>query len=250
MFNVTRKFRLAFVGTVTMASAVLAGAATFPPLPRRVDPEEFGTQDDTITVIPATSFFAVSGSFGGAGTQLSGSFGRSAYPPDTIEYYAPLDIPAGSVIDFIGLNSLTDTDYILGLELAERDGGGNVNTSVSFSVPAHDYWQTDFYGPIVQWILTRNDKEYMIHVEQAGSQTMEWFGYVSVHWHRNVSPAPPTPTFNDVPNSDPGYQYIEAFVASGITGGCGGGSYCPDDPVTRRQMAIFFAKALGLHFPN
>jgi hypothetical protein len=36
-------------------------------------------------------------------------------------------------------------------------------------------------------------------------------------------------------------------VASGITAGCGGGNYCPDAP-TRRQMAIFLAKALGLHW--
>ena len=26
--------------------------------------------------------------------------------------------------------------------------------------------------------------------------------------------------------------------------------YCPDRNVTRREMAIFFAKALGLHFAN
>ncbi len=69
-------------------------------------------------------------------------------------------------------------------------------------------------------------------------------------WRRQVSPAPATSTFNDVPASDFGFQYVEALVASGITGGCGGGNYCPDNPVTRRQMAIFIAKALGLHRPD
>jgi hypothetical protein len=48
--------------------------------------------------------------------------------------------------------------------------------------------------------------------------------------------------------SDFGFQYIEALAASGITGGCGGGNFCPDSPVTRRQMAIFVAKALGLSY--
>ncbi len=57
-----------------------------------------------------------------------------------------------------------------------------------------------------------------------------------------------TQIFNDVPGSDFGYQYIEALAESGITGGCGGGNFCPDNPVTRRQMAIFLAKALGLSF--
>jgi hypothetical protein len=49
------------------------------------------------------------------------------------------------------------------------------------------------------------------------------------------------PTFNDVPESDPGFQYIEALVASGITAGCGGGNFCPDASITRRQMAVFLA---------
>ncbi len=70
-----------------------------------------------------------------------------------------------------------------------------------------------------------------------------------VAYQLQVSPAPGSATFPDVPPSDFGFQYVEALVASGITGGCGGGLYCPNSPVTRRQMAIFIAKALGLHFP-
>jgi len=71
---------------------------------------------------------------------------------------------------------------------------------------------------------------------------------VVIGYKLQVSPAPPTPTFNDVPTTDPGFQFIEALAASGITGGCGGGNYCPDNPVTRRQIAIMLAKALGLSF--
>ena len=65
-----------------------------------------------------------------------------------------------------------------------------------------------------------------------------------------VSPAPATATFNDVPTSHPFFQFIEALAASGITGGCGNGNYCPDSPVTRGQMAVFLSKALGLNFPD
>jgi hypothetical protein len=64
-----------------------------------------------------------------------------------------------------------------------------------------------------------------------------------------VSPAPNTPTFGDVPVDHPFFQFIEALAKSGITGGCGSGNYCPDNPVTRGQMAVFLAKALGLQFP-
>jgi len=63
-----------------------------------------------------------------------------------------------------------------------------------------------------------------------------------------VSPAPATATFHDVPVGAFGFQHIEALVDSGITAGWRGGNYCPDDDVTRVQMAVFLAKALGLHW--
>ena len=67
---------------------------------------------------------------------------------------------------------------------------------------------------------------------------------------RKVSPGPATATFTDVPTTHLFYQYIEALAAAGITSGCGGGNFCPDAAVTRGQMAVFLAKALGLHWAN
>jgi len=40
--------------------------------------------------------------------------------------------------------------------------------------------------------------------------------------------------------------WIEQLAAEGITGGCGNGNYCPDDSVTRAQMAVFLVRAFGL----
>jgi hypothetical protein len=70
-------------------------------------------------------------------------------------------------------------------------------------------------------------------------------------WKRQVSPAPAVATFNDVPTSHQFFQFIEALAASGITAGCSASPplYCPDFPLTRGQMAVFLAKALGLHWP-
>jgi len=59
-------------------------------------------------------------------------------------------------------------------------------------------------------------------------------------------PSPPTPRFGDVPTTHPFYPFIEKMAALGITAGCGGGNYCPDNPVTRGQMAVFLVKAFGL----
>jgi beta-N-acetylhexosaminidase len=74
------------------------------------------------------------------------------------------------------------------------------------------------------------------------------FRGIRLFWQRQVSPAPQTATFNDVPTTHPFHRFIEALYASGITGGCGNGNFCPDEPVTRGQMAVFLSGALGLHW--
>jgi hypothetical protein len=72
---------------------------------------------------------------------------------------------------------------------------------------------------------------------------------VRAEWRRQVSPAPALATFpNDVPTGHPLFRFVEALAASGVTGGCGGGTYCPDAPITRGQMAVFLAAALGLQW--
>lgn len=76
------------------------------------------------------------------------------------------------------------------------------------------------------------------------------FGHGVLSWRRAVSPAPATATFNDVPTGHPFFRFVEALNAAGITGGCGSGNFCPDNPLTRGEMAVFLSAALGLHFPN
>jgi hypothetical protein len=65
-----------------------------------------------------------------------------------------------------------------------------------------------------------------------------------------VSPAPATATFTDVPVGHPFFQFVEALAASGITVGYPDGRFGVDDSITRGQMAVFLAKALGLHWPQ
>ncbi|MBK8821813.1 MAG: S-layer homology domain-containing protein [Anaerolineales bacterium] len=53
------------------------------------------------------------------------------------------------------------------------------------------------------------------------------------------------PIFSDVPTNHWAFSYIGKLFASGITSGCGAGIYCPDNSVTRDQMAVFLLK--GMH---
>jgi hypothetical protein len=49
--------------------------------------------------------------------------------------------------------------------------------------------------------------------------------------------------FTDVPVSYWAAAWIKQLAAEGVTGGCGGGKYCPGAPVTRAQMAVFLLKS-------
>jgi hypothetical protein len=45
--------------------------------------------------------------------------------------------------------------------------------------------------------------------------------------------------FNDVPAGNPFREFVNTLSRDGVTAGCGNGNFCPDDPVTRAQMAVF-----------
>lgn len=49
--------------------------------------------------------------------------------------------------------------------------------------------------------------------------------------------------FSDVPSDAFAAGWIEALFADGVTTGCGDGKYCPDDFVTRAEMAIFLLRS-------
>ena len=55
--------------------------------------------------------------------------------------------------------------------------------------------------------------------------------------------------FPDVPQSNPFYTEIGKLSARGVTLGCGSGLYCPNNIVTRDQMAAFIIRALGDFHP-
>jgi hypothetical protein len=44
-------------------------------------------------------------------------------------------------------------------------------------------------------------------------------------------------------------DWIEQLANEGVTAGCGGGHFCPNDPNTRAQMAVFLTKTFNLPLP-
>jgi hypothetical protein len=60
-------------------------------------------------------------------------------------------------------------------------------------------------------------------------------------------------TFGDVPPSNPFYDDINALQGAGITGGCGGGNFCPNENILRMAEAAFVHRGMpraGLGFSN
>ena len=59
--------------------------------------------------------------------------------------------------------------------------------------------------------------------------------------------SPPAATgtvFNDVGAGDFAAAWIEQLFADGITAGCGNNNYCPNNTVTRAEMAVFLERAM------
>lgn len=216
--------------------------------PERVEttrsrPKDFGTQDYTVTVVPGIAFYPA------GSTELyatSGSLGRFGELNTVQNFYAPVDIPRGAVIDYIGLNSQTDSPGGLGVAMYRRFPGSTIQTVGTFSSTVHS-WGTDYNANPLDYAAFDQRGAYILHVQQGSFPTIQFLGHVEVWWRRQVGLSG-DPTFNDVPVSHPFFQFVEALANSGITAGCGGGNFCPDNPLTRGQMAVFLAKALGLHW--
>jgi hypothetical protein len=68
------------------------------------------------------------------------------------------------------------------------------------------------------------------------------------HGSSYTPPVSTCSTFADVPPGSFACEWIEQLYSEAITSGCGGGNYCPNDSVTRGQMAVFLIKTFGLPY--
>ena len=91
---------------------------------------------------------------------------------------------------------------------------------------------------------------YWVSASNSSFDSETSIGSIRILYQLQVSPAPDVASFADVPTTDPAFQFVEALYSSAVTAGCGNGNYCPDAPLTRRQMAVFLAKLVGLNWPE
>jgi len=251
------QLRLRVVLPVLLLASLVSGLAQA--APRRSDasrtpaspqrPDTFGIDSYTVTSISDLSFTAFDDT-----TSVHtdpGDYFRYTTGVNGGSFVSGAIIPAGAVIDYVGLGSCDPLGGSFSVSVYEVDSAGNVSQIALFPSSMHpcslDYNST----ALDHQILYNAFETIQVEVIQEPTAPLDGsarFSSVEIWWHRAVSPAPAVATFNDVPTSHPFFQYVEALAASGITGGCGNGNYCPDAPLTRGQMAVFLSKALGLHF--
>lgn len=226
--------------------------------------QSYGTNDQVLTIGISTF----------RGVELAqADIGADAYlynpvPGAFSYYYAPLALPEGALIKSFCLYA-NDSDpaafgyvqaYLVAVKLAP--GGESPSTVqipgasvISSSDIGYGYYCTE---PLAYTLRAKADVDgdgnldaavhYLALYLPNASENSLSFGGVRLTWSRQVSVPPAAPTFGDVPASDLAFPFVEALAASEITAGCAGGNFCPDANLTRRQMAVFLAKALGLHW--
>jgi plastocyanin len=162
-------------------------------------------------------------------------------------WIAGVRLPSGALITGLEVSGCDTGTGSLTVTLRECTDPDGACTTLAAVTPAGIPPCGFSSAPVSAVNVDNLDKSYVVEALVGPSQSLR---NVRVFYRKVVSPAPATATFVDVPTNDPRFRFVEALAAAGITGGCGGGQYCPDAAVTRGQMAVFLSVALGLYWPN
>lgn len=210
-------------------------------------PASFGTVDEGAVSVSFAAFTPTSSG------QAYSDGGASRFNPNGPGVFvASVSLPDGVLITGIALMACDTADPgdVL-LELYVRQPAA-VIPLVGVGTPPGTPGCGNFYfqvPPGTEPVVNNGDNAYyFVAVTSEASDATALTG-ARVFYRRQVSPPPLTARFADVPTTHPFFKFVEALAASGITAGCGGGNFCPNSSVTRGQMAVFLASALGLHWP-
>lgn len=173
-------------------------------------------------------------------------------PLNATWFVAGLELPDGALLSTLRIDACDDSGLSAGVNatVIATDQVGNQTYQALFLSTSGGGCESITESLVSDGVTIDNASfHYFLEVlidRPPASNVIGLAGLV-VGYQLQISPAPPTSDFGDVPVDSPQFQFIEALYHSGITAGCGGSNYCPDSPLTRGQMAVFLAKALGLY---
>lgn len=124
-------------------------------------------------------------------------------------------------------------------------------TGTVFGDVPYDYWAAAWIEQLAGDAVTGGCGGGMYCPEVIVSRAqMAVFLLRAEHGAGYVPPEVGTGTgFTDVPASYWAAAWIKQLAAEGITGGCGGGLFCPETAVNRAQMAVFLQRTFHLTMP-
>jgi hypothetical protein len=249
---------IAFAGAALGAATGLSQAPPVRPTPEVVPmdagtasgvaPDGYGTTGTTVVKIHATAFRSQS-----SGDKLDAYWdtGITYRSAGNVSYmlHAPVQLPAGALVTQVGFDG-QDWDptlninwgiYWVSASSADTTGyiawytssqsGGSFNASAT--IEPHTVDPGKYYFAMVE--LPKLGQDLAIKG-------------MRITYKLQVSPAPAVASFGDVPTGHWAFRYVEALAASGVTSGCAPGLFCPNNPITRAEMAVFLSDALGLYY--
>lgn len=245
---------VAMAQTAVPALPALAGAPIVR-LPASGKTPDFGTSKLTYIQVGGVTFvpMASPSTFSTTNSGYSGQVLRTTSTPAAFGFFAaPIVVPSGALVRSVELDYCDNTGatgYVQGA-LITSDSLGNVTGTPQFINSDGTGCKAAIADITAQNIVSNNLTQHHWLVALVGYASGYDVGLagMKVGYQLQVSPGPATATFLDVPTTSPLFKFVEALVSAGVTAGCGGGNFCPNQPVTRGQMAVFLASALGLEF--
>jgi len=206
-------------------------------------PRTFGPATSILTV-PAASFSPFF-----SGTQWTNSSGYMWATGGYATFQAGVQLPAGALILSMDVEGCDEsTSGYLAVQLGSCASENCTQVAQAYTdgpdAPGCGVYST----PAIPEVVDNAHRAYIL-LAFLGQDSKIRFGAVRIHYRLQMSPAPATATFADVPTNYPYFRAVEALAASGISSGCGGGNFCPNQYITRGEIAKFLALALGLHWP-
>jgi hypothetical protein len=215
--------------------------------------EEFGAER-TIWIVQSSGFQPyqsnVSVDYIGSGYRsLTGGGGGAVLAEASIQ------LPSGTLLERIELEACDESAGAqVQMNLLECGDSPSSNCNIAATVstggaatPGCDYFGVNLAIPIQ---VDNFEGNYYLSISDSNQLDTTRYRSARVYYRRQVSSGPLVATFpNDVPTNHPYFRFVEALADAGITAGCAPNTFCVNSPITRGEMAVFLAAALGLHFP-
>ena len=227
-----------------LAAAVLRGETP----PKRIAAGDFGLAQTSSTL--AAAAFAPEDSTLDYETLLN-DLSRTDGPASAVSmsFRAPLLLPTGAEVVSFTVQACNDTVQAMTAALVVCPFSGTCDDSRERVVSPNSGCDEFVYTLPAPLTIRNGSNSYSLRIVDTNGQSSRFRG-LRVFWRLQITPLDGSVNYTDVPAGHPLRRYIEALGASHIALACASSKFCPDDPVTRGQFAVFLTRALGLHFPD